>query len=363
MFLYCGPLVAAALIASQCAGRLGDGLYCGSQRGCHALAAKQAAPDDIASSKLLPENPTALQKEKMQFLKSALSLNDKKLEMFAKRPKLFSSSINAMERRLQYLQARLSLNKKQLSKMVQRLPALLQYGTDKNIEAKLQYLQKRLMLDEKELLKCVRTQPSIFTLGIENLEQKLVFIQSRLSLDDKELSSLLKKVPPVLFLKPEILNQKLTFWQDRLLLDENQLSKFVRKYPSLLTLSTAENIEPKLEYLQKRLSMDDEQLREVVTKLPSLLGTSIEFNLEPTITFFESLIGVNVAKALLIANPYIVTRSLEKRIKPRVAEVQEEGLLIDAAALVRIAMFTEEKWMASVAYQKKKLLLSKGELW
>ena len=364
MFLYCGPLVAAAaFIASQCAGRLGDGYSC-SQRGFHALAAKQAAPDDIVSSKELPRNPTALQKEKMQFLKSALSLNNKKLEiMLAKQPSLLSKGINGTERKLQYLQARLSLNKQQLSKMVQLLPSLLTYDIDGNMEAKLHYLQKRLKLEEKELLNFVRSRPVFFSPGIETLEQKIVFIQSRLLLDDKTLSKFVKRVPFVLLAKPETLNQKLTFWQDRLLLDENQLRKFVLRYPSLLGYSTAENIEPKLDYYQKRLSLDDEQLRKFCIELPGLLGLSIELNLEPTIVFFESLIGVNAAKALLIANPSMLARSLEKRIKPRVVEVQEAGLPIDAAALARIALYTEEKWTASVAYQTKKLLKSKGELW
>jgi len=246
--------------------------------------------------------------------------------MLVKRPDLLSSSRNGMERRLQFLQARFSLNKEQLSKLVQRMPSLLQYGTDENDEAKLQYLQKRLMLEDKELLNFVRIGP-IFQKRIKTLEQKIGFIQNRL------------------------------------LLDENQLRKFVLKYPSLLCYSVAENVEPKLEYFQKRLSMDDEQLQELFIKLPSLFGMSIEFNLEPKITFFESLIGVNAARALLIVKPYVLTRSMEKRIKPRVAEAQEAGLFIDAAALARIAFLTEEKWTASVAFPKKKLLKSKGELW
>jgi len=196
MFLYCGPLVAlaAAFIASQYgADRLVDGYNCCSQqRRCLALAAtKQAAPNDIVS--LLPKNPTALQKEKIQLLKSALSLNNKKLEvMLRKKPRLLSVSKNGMERRLQYLQERLFLNKMQLSKMVQLSPSLID-GTDDLIESKLQYLQKRLMLEEKELHKFVRTQPSVLSHSIENMERKLVFIQSRLLLDDKELPRLVKK--------------------------------------------------------------------------------------------------------------------------------------------------------------------------
>jgi len=168
----------------------------------------------------------------------------------------------------------------------------------------------------------------------------------------------------VIVLKPESVNEKLTFWQDRLLLDENQLRKFVLVYPSLLRFSTEENIVPKLKYFQKRLSMDDEQLRGFFIRSPKFVGHNIESNLEPKIAFFESLIGVDEAKAMLMATPgTMLTRSLEGRIKPRLAEVQEAGLPIDAAALLRIAKYTEEKWQASMAYQKKKLLKSKGELW
>jgi len=167
----------------------------------------------------------------------------------------------------------------------------------------------------------------------------------------------------VLFLKPETVNQKLTFWQDRLLLDEDELRKFVLAHPSLLIFSTEENVKPKLEYLQKRLSMDDQQLHEFCIKHPRALGLSIELNLEPKIAFFESLIGANEAKAMLIAKPHMLARSLEKRIKPRLAEVQEAGLPVDAAALKRIVLKVEKIWPASMAYQKKKFLKSKGKLW
>jgi len=59
----------------------------------------------------------------------------------------------------------------------------------------------------------------------------------------------------------------------------------------------------------------------------------------------------------------MLTISLEKHIKPRLAEVQKAGLPVDAEALAQIALPTEKPWPASMAYQKNKLLKSKGELW
>jgi hypothetical protein len=48
--------------------------------------------------------------------------------------------------------------------------------------------------------------------------------------------------------------------------------------------------------------------------------------------------------------------SLEKRIKPRLAEAQEEGIFIDTRTLNRMACYTEDLWSKSLAFQKTKRL-------
>jgi len=72
-------------------------------------------------------------------------------------------------------------------------------------------------------------------------------------------------------------------------------------------------------------------------------STTVELIREPMLTaplsspFFESLIGGNAAKALLIAKPHMLTRSMERRIKPRVVEIQEAGIPIMRALEVGIS--------------------------
>jgi hypothetical protein len=212
--------------------------------------------------------------------------------------------------------------------LVQTLPSVLGCSIEENVEPKLEYLQMRLLLNEKELSKLVQRMPSVLSLNIE-----------------------------------ENLRPKLEHLQKRLLLNQKQLSKLVQKSPSVLSLNVEENLEPKLEYLQKRLSMNDKELHVFVMKLPSILCCNIELNLEPTIEFFEDLIGVGEVTGFLIQDPSFLGRSLENRLKPRLAEVREAGIPLDSGTLSRMAKYTEEQWSASMAYQEKKLLLSGGKLW
>ena len=60
-----------------------------------------------------------------------------------------------MESRLDWLQRRLGLDDMGLRKMVLRLPSLLGYSVEDNMEPKLEWLQTRLDLDDAELRKKV----------------------------------------------------------------------------------------------------------------------------------------------------------------------------------------------------------------
>jgi hypothetical protein len=172
-------------------------------------------------------------------------------------------------------------------------------------------------------------------------------------LNEKELSKLVQSLPAVLGLSiEENLEPKLEYLQKRLLLDEKELSKLMQRLPSVFGSST-ENLETKLEYLQKRLLLNEKELSKLVQRLPSVLSYNIESNLEPTIEFFEDLIGVDEAMGVLVKDPSFLSRSLEKRLKPRLAEVREAGIPIDFGTLSRMAKCTEEQWSASMAYQEK----------
>ncbi len=185
----------------------------------------------------------------------------------------------------------------------------------------LDWLQERLGLTDEHLIQLVKLFPRVHNYSIEDsIEPKLVWLQERLSLDDKSLSKLVRRLPPVLGYNIE------------------------------------DNLDPKLAWLQERLELDSKSLSKLVQAMPPVLGYSVEANLEPTIHFYEDCVGSNAAIQIIARDPILLGSSLENRLKPRLAQVQEAGIPLDTGTITRMAKLTEEGWSMSLAYQKRKLL-------
>jgi hypothetical protein len=213
-------------------------------------------------------------------------------------------------------------------------------------------------LDENGVSKLVKSTPQVFCYSIkDNLEPKLAWLQERLELDEKGVRKLVKSMPPVLGMSIEDnLEPKLAWLQERLELDEKGVSKLVKTMPPVLGLSIEDNLEPKLSWLQERLSLDEKSISLVVQRAPSLFGFGIANNLEPTFKFYEDCVGSVAARTMIANNPVLFTVSLEKRLKPRLAEAEAAGIPIDTGTLKRIAKYTAENWSSSMAFQETKLL-------
>jgi hypothetical protein len=191
----------------------------------------------------------------------------------------------------------------------------------------------------------------------DNLEPKLSWLQERLELDEKGVSKLVKTCPSVFnYSIKDNLEPKLSWLQERLELDEKGIRKLVKRLPSVLGMSIEDNLEPKLAWLQQRLELDEKGVSFVVQRMPPLLGCEIANNLEPTIHFYEDCAGSVAARTIIVNNPVLFGVSLEKRLKPRLAEAQEAGIPIDTGTLKRIAKNTAENWSSSMAFQETKLL-------
>ena len=76
-----------------------------------------------------------------------------------------------------------------------------------------------------------------------------------------------------------------------------------------------------------------------------VLTCNIDTNLEPTLDFYIDALGdKSEALALVTRNPGSFSRSLEKRLKPRVVEAKDAGMILDYACMLQIVFFTKEKW-------------------
>lgn len=52
--------------------------------------------------------------------------------------------------------------------------------------------------------------------------------------------------------------------------------------------------------------------------------------------------------------------SLENKLKPRLKQAQEAGIVIDRGCIQRMGKYNDTQWATSIAYQKKQLLKAKS---
>jgi hypothetical protein len=94
----------------------------------------------------------------------------------------------------------------------------------------------------------------------------------------------------------------------------------------------------------------------VIQLSPSLFSMGIETNIKPTIKFYEDCVGSNAAITTIAKSPSLLGSSLENRLQPRLAQVQEAGIPLDTGTISRMAKYTDEQWSKGLAYQNTKLL-------
>jgi mTERF domain-containing protein len=149
------------------------------------------------------------------------------------------------------LEKRLGLDEAQLkTALVLRLPAVLGYSYEDNIEPSLAKLQERLGLDEVELTTMLLRLPSVVGYSYEdNLEPKLDHLQLELGLTLDALHELLLKNPLVLGASLNTsLRPNIVLWHEWLAEEGLQLVEVVAKSgPRILTASYAKRTRPRSE--------------------------------------------------------------------------------------------------------------------
>lgn len=359
------PILLFAWIARQ---RLGVGFYRqehrhdGKQTSWQTFMVKRIERDPtLQSSPLMALKKTQAEKEaeRVECLKSVLSLNDEQVSRMVKRfPVLLNTKWNEknLDEKIRWLTERLGTERKNISKMIQHQPATLLFSMQANVE-KLDYLQERFSLSNEELLRLLFRSRHLINLTIGTIKGRIEFLQSQLAIDDENLKRIVIK-GRIMEKKSETTGEKLEFLRNRLRLGSNEeLMRLVRRRPGILCCSVEGKLEPKLNFFQTRLGLTNREVRDFVLLCPACLEGSIE-KAEATIDFLESAFGADTTKEFLLGKPGLILHSIEERYKPRLEQAQQAGLTIDFGAISRIAIYTDKRWAASLEFQKKKLLKS-----
>jgi len=284
-------------------------------------------------------------------LQSRLSLSKPELKkVVLKIPPVLGYSYEAnLEPSLAALQSRLSLSEPELKKVVLGLPSVLGLSYEANIAPSLAALQSRLSLSEPDLKKVVLGRPTVLGLSYEsNIAPSLAALQSRLSLSEPELKKVVLRLPQVLGFSYEAnIAPSLAALQSRLSLSEPELKKVVLNTPPVLGYNFEANIAPSLAALQSRLSLSEPELKKVVLGLPSVLGFRFEVNIALTLAFMETAfhLAPDELRDRVVAILPLLSYSLELRYRPRVTLASALGVVVSQQMLTPAAMY-DAKFMA-----------------
>ena len=294
--------------------------------------------------------------ERADWLTERLGLTKNEMKKIAQsRPSLLRSRPHEnLAPKLDYLQTRLLLDDASLRKIILACPRVLDYSIKDNVEPKLDWLQQRLDLDDTAVGKMIQRNPALLSYSVEdNIEPKLEWLQQRLDLDEAKVSKMIQRLPAFFCYSVEDnLEPKLEWSRQRLGLKDAAAAEILRRCHSIFSQSV-ENMEPKLEWLQQRLDLDDAALSNMIQQFPTFFNCNVDTNLKPTLDFYIDALGEKQALALVVDRPSLFSYSLEKRLKPRLEDAREAGIVIDSACLKRIAKCTNEEWSKSLDFQVK----------
>ena len=153
--------------------------------------------------------------------------------------------------------------------------------------------------------------------------------------------------PQLLYANATTLDDKAGSIQSDLSLSDDELSDLVSKFPTLLGYCPEKNVRQKLRYLRTRFELDEDALKNLVLKQPALFSLS-QGNIEEKLQFYSKLVGEREAKRLVVERSYLLMKSLEKRLKPRLEEVEKSGTKVrwNETLINRLATRRDDLWEA-----------------
>ena len=317
---------------------------------CARRSSRRSYPPALAERRPGSKHPrivedTSLARPTEEWLNRYMSLSAAQQRAFYSR---FPSGVGGI-RRL----GRRRLDHAQLKKMVLSRPQLLSYSLS-NVRSTTAYFRKELGLSSDEYASMLRSYPSVLMHSVDTrLRPTVDFLQNECGGGRDNWTSWKRVVysyPSIFSYSTErTLSPKLNFLCGNdagnvrsLGLSRSELSQVVSKFPPTLWLSE-DNLRFKLDFLVESLGLEGSDLRTIIVSYPQVLGLSLQNNLKPKVDFFldaeesggdsaeiRSCIRCGLSKDQLrefvLYQPALLAYSLEKRLRPRIARMQEKNI-------------------------------------
>ena len=239
----------------------------------------------------------------------------------------------------------LDASKSPLRKIYISCPQLLGYGVE-GLRQKDDFFAQHMNMTATERSCMYRAMPKIFTYSVEkNIKPTVDYLRGA-GVSGAGLKRTMMKYPNILTCSVKNnLEPKVGWLRERVGLDHERghVGRFISMFPPCLWLRT-DNLDSKISYLERTFSYSSEDLRNLLVTMPQVLGLALDENIRATVEFYlaKGLSREELGEALS-ESPSLLAYSLEKRIKPRVREMEDMGIELRYCPLYVIGL-CETQW-------------------
>jgi mTERF domain-containing protein len=209
------------------------------------------------------------------------------------------------------------------------------YSIDNRLRPTIEFLTDTVQCTEERVKRICTSYPNVFSHSLEKtLAPKIAFFK-RLGLNRSEISQVVAKFAPTLWLSEENLSSKLDFLSKSLGMKTFELRTVVLTYPQILGLSVENNVTPKIQFF-----LDPEEYD----------GDSIDALQRNDSNFVNCGLRKSELKDFVLYQPALLAYSLEGRLKPRIARMQDYNISFLYSPR-NIMSYTDDKFAAWLSSQ------------
>jgi len=279
------------------------------------------------------------------------------------RPEAFHTTVPTLRRKFAFLKEQVGLSRDEITKVVAKLPRLLEYREERYLKPRLDFLLGPCGVAVLNLPKVVVRAPSVFTVDLNRtLLPRVNFLVEQLCLTDPaSIGKLIVRHPQALTLSDESMAKRINFLHTQIGLSPEDAGRAVLAHPQILHYSLESMLE-KVDYLHS-VGFSKQQVATCIKRIPQVFSLSVHSNIAPKWHYYIEQLGGSVKS--LAASPQYFTLSLQGRIVPRhtylasvfVAKGQEPPPFInlnvmlasDKAFATKVCGTSEEEYAAFLA--------------
>ena len=180
------------------------------------------------------------------------------------------------------------------------------------------------------------------------MEDAVQYLRTRLRITPPQIYAMTTTHSRLSMHSQKVLQSHIDTLQNTLRLSSEEVRQLCIKSPSVLGIATA-TVEERVAFLVETVGLDVSLVRKIVLASSSVLQNKIESNTAPKVEFLTEEIGISIADLgdVLNQNPYILSASLDNKLRPIVDGLFFYGLTMDRIS----SLVVKEPNILSFAWQ------------